>query len=199
MLITMHPGIILLIFSIIFVAELPDKTLFATLMLSTRYPSFLVWLGAAVAFLTHVIIAVTLGRFLTLLPHQVLAVILAVLFFVGAGLALLGKHGLEKDVHLRKLSKQQVHNSWVIFATAFSIIFIGEWGDITQIATANYAAHYHDAFNVAIGATLGLWAVSALAVMTGSRALTAIPPKVLQRVTGLVFLGFGIVSLVSAF
>ena len=198
MLVTMHLGIIALVFIVIFVSELPDKTLFATLILSTRFPSLLVWLGAASAFLVHVLIAVTFGRFLSLLPHRTLEAVIAALFLLGAAMVFFGKHGLEENIKHSRLSQQQVHKPWLVFATAFSVIFIGEWGDLTQIITANYAARYHDTVNVAIGATLGLWAVAALAVIVGVRALTLIPPRILQRVTGLILLGFGIVSLLSA-
>jgi Ca2+/H+ antiporter, TMEM165/GDT1 family len=199
MLVTMHLGIILLVFGITLISELPDKSLLATLVLSTRFPSFLVWLGAALAFLVHVVIAVTVGRFLTLLPHKVLESIIAVLFLLGAALVFSGKHGLDNSVKRRQLSNEQVHKSWLVFATAFSVIFIGEWGDITQIVTADYAARYHDPLNVAIGAIAGLWIVTALAVVVGARLLTLIPPKVLQGVTGVVLLSFGIISLVSIF
>lgn len=195
----MHLGIILLVFGIIFVAELPDKSMVATLVLSTRYPSLLVWLGAALAFLLHVVIAVTIGRFLTLLPHKLLESIIAVLFLLGAALVLSGKYGLGDSVKRAQLSNRQIHKPWLVFVTAFSVIFIGEWGDITQIVTADYAARYHDPINVAFGATLGLWTVTALAVVVGARALKLIPPKVLQRITGLVLVGFGIASLVSIF
>jgi putative Ca2+/H+ antiporter (TMEM165/GDT1 family) len=98
MLVSMHIGIILLVFSIIFVSELPDKSMFATLFLSTRYPSTLVWLGAATAFLVHVIIAVTLGHFLTFLPHKLLESIIAAVFLLGSALVFFGKHGLEKKI-----------------------------------------------------------------------------------------------------
>jgi putative Ca2+/H+ antiporter (TMEM165/GDT1 family) len=198
MLVIMHLGIIALVFSIIFVAELPDKSLFATLILSTRFSSWWVWLGAALAFLVHVVIAVSFGRFLTLLPHRTLGFVIAALFLLGAALVFFGKHGLEDNVKHSTLSSPQAHKPWLVFITAFSVVFIGEWGDITQIVTADYAARYHDPVNVAIGATLGLWTVAALAVLVGTRALTLISPKILQRVTGLVLLGFGIISLISA-
>jgi putative Ca2+/H+ antiporter (TMEM165/GDT1 family) len=198
MLSTMHLSLIVLVFSIIFVAELPDKSLFATLILSSRFPSWLVWLGAASAFLVHVVIAVTFGRFLTLLPHRLLEVVIAGLFLGGAALVFFKKHEFEDEKKHAKLNAKQAHKPWLIFATAFGVIFIGEWGDITQIVTADYAAKYHDPVNVAIGAALGLLTVSALAVAVGSRVLTLIAPKVLQRITGIVLLGFGIISLISA-
>jgi putative Ca2+/H+ antiporter (TMEM165/GDT1 family) len=199
MLLSMHLGIIALVFAVIFVSELPDKSLFATLILSTRYDSFLIWLGAASAFFVHVVIAVTFGHFLTLLPHKLLEVIIAALFLLGAVLVLFGKHGLDENLKQTSIKERQLRSPWLVFGTAFGVIFIGEWGDITQIVTANYAAKYHDALNVAIGSTLGLWSVTALAVIVGARALTVVSPKLLQRITGLVLLVFGIASLFSAF
>ena len=194
----MHFGIIALVFGVMFVAELPDKSLFASLILGSRFPAQYVWLGAATAFLVHVIIAVTAGSLLTLLPHRVLEGVIAALFLAGSVLVFSGRHGLENPPKFHKPGLEVVHHPMKIFATAFGVIFIGEWGDITQIATANYAAKYHDALNVAIGATLGLWTVTALAIVFGTKALTLVPPRILQKVTGLVLLAFGLFSALSA-
>jgi putative Ca2+/H+ antiporter (TMEM165/GDT1 family) len=196
---SMHLTIIALVFGVIFIGELPDKTLFASLVLGSRFPSFYVWLGAASAFLIHVIIAVTAGHFLTLLPHRLLEAIIAALFLTGSLLLFFGKHSLEGEPPPHhKLGAADTHSFWKVFSTSFAVIFVGEWGDITQIATANYAAKYHDIFNVALGATLALWTVTALAIVVGSRALTLIPPKTLQRITGSILLLFAIFSAVSA-
>ena len=194
----MNLGIIALVFVVIFVAELPDKSMFAQLVLSQRFPKWWVWLGAATAFLIHVIIAVTAGKLLTLLPHQILEGVVAALFLFGALLLFFGKHDVDDNLQGRKLNPK-AHSFWKVFATSFGVIFIGEWGDITQIATANYAAKYHDALSVAIGATLGLWTVSAIAVIAGKKALDVVPAKVLQRVTGCILLLFAIISFVSIF
>ncbi len=193
----MHFGIIILVFGVIFVAELPDKSLFASLILGSRYPKSYVWLGAAAAFLVHVIIAVTAGRLLTLLPHRVLELVIGLIFASGAALLFSGKHGFEEPPQPH-LKPKELHSFRKVFGTAFGVIFIGEWGDITQLTTANYAARYHDSLNVAIGAVLGLWAVTALAIFFGTKALGLVPPRVLQTVTGLVLIIFAALSLVSA-
>lgn len=188
----------LLVFVVIFIAELPDKSLFASLVMGSRFPARYVWLGSASAFLVHVLIAVFAGALLTLLPHRALQAIVALLFFAGAALLAFGKHGLE-EIHQPHLPAQAIHKPWRVFGTAFSVIFIGEWGDITQIATANYAAKYHDPVSVGVGATLALWSVCALAVFAGARVLKVIPPKTLQRITVLILLGFGIYSAFGVF
>ena len=78
------------------------------------------------------------------------------------------------------------------------MVFIGEWGDITQIATANYAAKYYDPLTVGIGAVLGLWLVSGLGVTVGARLLRYVPMMLMQRVTAAILAAFGVVSALAA-
>jgi putative Ca2+/H+ antiporter (TMEM165/GDT1 family) len=188
----MNLGILLLVFGIIFVSELPDKSMFAALVLGTKFPSLYVFVGAAAAFLTHVIIAVIAGQALTLLPHRAVEAVVAFLFLAGAALLLFGKHGIEKDP--KPKAGEPTHSFWKVFATTYSIVFIGEWGDITQIMTANYVAKYHDPLSVGIGATLGLWAATAVAVIAGKRILNRIPGALLQRIIAVVLLIFAVIS-----
>lgn len=192
----MNIGIVALVFGVIFIAELPDKSLFASLVLGTKYRAGYVWLGAAAAFLLHVIIAVTAGHALTFLPHKVVETVVALLFLAGGLLLLFGKHGLEEE---EEHPVPKSHSFWKVFSTSFSVVFIGEWGDITQITTANYAAHYHNSFSVGIGALLGLWAVTAFAIIAGSRIVRRIPAKLLQRVTATILLVFAAYSFLQIF
>src|SRR5689334_11315010 len=80
----MDLGVIALTFAAIFVVELPDKTFVAALVLSTRYRVIFVWIGVGLAFLIQTVIAVTLGRLVTLLPEQVVHGVAALIFLVGA-------------------------------------------------------------------------------------------------------------------
>src|ERR1700743_383902 len=54
-------SVIALAYLVVLVAELPDKTMFASLMLGTRFAARWVFLGAAAAFVVHVVIAGTAG------------------------------------------------------------------------------------------------------------------------------------------
>lgn len=60
--------------------------------------------------------------------------------------------------------------------TTFFMVTAAEWGDASQIGTAALVAHLHAPVQVVIGATLGLWAGSALAVGVGRVIGTRIPP-----------------------
>ena len=59
--------LILSTFGIIFLAELPDKTALASLVLATRYPARQVVLGAWLAFLVQTLVAVAAGSLFQLL------------------------------------------------------------------------------------------------------------------------------------
>jgi putative Ca2+/H+ antiporter (TMEM165/GDT1 family) len=75
----------LVCFPLIFLAELPDKTMFASLLMATKGRPARVWLGAAEAFLIHVAIATPVGVALfAVLPHQAIDAVVAFLFFLGA-------------------------------------------------------------------------------------------------------------------
>src|ERR1700722_18347175 len=75
-------------FAVVFVAELPDKTARASLVLGTRYRPLFVFAGVAAAFAMHVVLAVAAGSLLLLLPHRVVEAVVAVLFAAGAVLML---------------------------------------------------------------------------------------------------------------
>jgi putative Ca2+/H+ antiporter (TMEM165/GDT1 family) len=188
-----------IVFGVVFISELPDKSMFASLILSTRYPRLFVWAGAAAAFLVHVVIAVVAGGFLSLLPKTILDFVVAGLFFLGALLIIISKKGdkeAESKVKKTKLAKN--NNFWKVAPTAFGLIFICEWGDITQIVTANYAASYHDPLSVGVGAVLALWLVAAVAVLAGPKIMQHVPAKLLTTIAAAILIAFGSFSLVSA-
>lgn len=180
-------AVVFAVFPIIFLGELPDKTMFASLVLATRGRAFAVWLGAAAAFAVHVVIAVTIGVALFhLLPHRALQAIVAAMFFTGAVLAL---REAKKQQSEEELVEREVASHRRVALTAFVVIFLAEWGDLTQILTANLAAHYHDALSVGVGALLGLWAVAALAVLAGQSVLRVINIATIRIITAVVLFG----------
>jgi putative Ca2+/H+ antiporter (TMEM165/GDT1 family) len=177
-------AVVFAVFPIIFIGELPDKTMFASLVMSTRGRPALVWLGAATAFAVHVVIAVTIGVALFhLLPHQVLDAVVAGMFLVGAALAL---REAVKERQEEELVAKEVASHRRVAVTAFLVIFLAEWGDLTQILTANLAAHYHDPLSVAVGAVLALWAVAGLAVVSGQSLLRLVNIRTVRIVTAVV-------------
>jgi putative Ca2+/H+ antiporter (TMEM165/GDT1 family) len=187
-------AVIAAVFPIIFIGELPDKSMFASLVMAARGRPFAVWLGAAVAFFIHVAIAVTIGvAVFNLLPRRVLDFVVAVLFGFSAYLAF---EAARPSPRVEPLEKP---DSGRVFATAFGVIFVAEWGDLTQVLTANLSARYHAPLSVAVGAALALWAVAGLAVIGGHGLLSRLPTRPLRLVTGSVLTVLALVELVAAF
>lgn len=188
------------VFGITFLAELPDKSLFASLVLSTRYRRLPVWTGASLGFIVHVAIAVTAGQMLTLLPHPILDWVVASLFLAGSAYLLISSLRPEGDADDADAARQGGGQFSFARVTlmSFGVIFLAEWGDITQIATANLAARYADPVAVAVGAALGLSAVAAVAVNVGAKSLKLIPVAWVQRITGTILLAFGLYGIVAA-
>jgi Ca2+/H+ antiporter, TMEM165/GDT1 family len=184
------------VFGLIFLAELPDKTALASLVLGTRYRPLYVWTGAAAAFLVHVSLAVALGSLLTLLPHRLLQAVVGALFLLGAVLLLRGRHG-EEDENLA-IAEGRRPTFFRVASTSFLVILVAEFGDLTQLVTANLAAKYHDPLTVGLGAVLGLWAVAALAIAGGRSLLKVIPISVITRVAAGIMAVLATISIVSA-
>ncbi len=181
-----------LVFVVIFLAELPDKTSLTSLALATRQPPLWVWLGAAVAFLAQTAIAVAAGSAIALVPHLVVRLISGLGFLVFAVL-MWRRH--EEAAGLSTDEKAGAARSLVrVAAQAAVLVFLAEFGDLTQFAIAAMEARMAAPLLVGLSAWLGLVAAAFVAVVVGSRVGSLVEPARLQRVAALVFaaLGFGV-------
>jgi Ca2+/H+ antiporter, TMEM165/GDT1 family len=187
----------LTVFPIIFIGEFPDKTMFASLVMSTRGRPFRVWLGAASAFAIHVAIATTVGVTLFhVLPRRAVDAGVAALFLGGAVLAL--REGLRERQHEAR-EEELVAAERRTFGgrpllTAFVVIFLAEWGDLTQILTANLAARYHSPLSVGLGSVLALWTVAGIAVASGQGLMKFVKITTIRFVTATGLVGLAAYS-----
>jgi putative Ca2+/H+ antiporter (TMEM165/GDT1 family) len=185
------------VFAVIALAELPDKTMIATLIMGSRARASAVAIGSSAAFVVHMAIAVIAGHFLTLLPHRSLEAVVTVLFLGGAAYLLFvpEKEEIEKG---EQEAKAEVPSTALREATtAFMVIFIGEWGDLSQLLAANFVAQTHQPYAVFLGASLALITVATAAAFGGRALLKIIPVAAIRRGGGFVLLGFGIWNLVK--
>jgi putative Ca2+/H+ antiporter (TMEM165/GDT1 family) len=191
-------AVIATVFGLVFVAELPDKTAVAGLVLGTRFPWRWVFAGIAAAFATHVVIAVAAGSLLSLLPRRPVEIVVAVLFLLGA--VLIWREGLEteEDEEAAVEAVPETAGFWRVASLGYGVIFVAEWGDLTQILTANLAAKYHDALSVGIGAVLGLWAVGLLAILGGKTLLRVLPILWITRIAAAVMVALAVYSVTEA-
>ncbi|MEU0739341.1 TMEM165/GDT1 family protein [Streptomyces sp. NPDC006134] len=182
-----------LVFGVVFLAELPDKTALAGLVLGTRYRASYVFAGVAAAFALHVALAVAAGSVLTLLPQQLVHALTGVLFLGGAAMLLMKKD--EDDEEIRKPENQSF---WKVSGAGFMLILVAEFGDLTQIMTANLAARYDDPLSVGLGAVLALWAVAGLGIVGGKALMKRVPLRLITQIAALLMLGLGLWSLWEA-
>ncbi len=184
-------------FLVVLAVELPDKTLMATLVLSSRYRAAPVLLGVSAAFVVQSLIAVLAGSVITLLPRAVVLGVVAVLFLLGA--VLLVRESLRPaEVDGDASSGRQAGVSFLRAAvTSFGVLFAAEWGDASQLATAAMAARYQAAVAVFVGATAALVGIAALAVFVGRTVLKYVPLHLIQRVAAAMFAGFAVWALVE--
>lgn len=187
---------IAVVFAAVFLAELPDKTMFATLLLSTRYRSrSAVWAGVSVAYVGHVVVASVLGGFLSRLPREPVQATIGGLF-VAAGLWVLwSSRGTEREESDAKAAPDRV--TWRrTFIVAASTVGVAEFADITQLATAGFAASTGRPVAVGIGAAAALVSVSGLAVLAGRWLVSRVPLRFVQRGAGVLFIALGVVALI---
>jgi Ca2+/H+ antiporter, TMEM165/GDT1 family len=173
-------------FILVLPVELPDKTLFATLVLATRFKPWPVFVGVGAAFGLQVAIAVTAGSLLTLLPDAVVSSIV-----------------LWRSVRSSAEEEDDVveappHPSFLkTAAISFGVLFAAEWGDLSQLATAGLAARYDDPVSVFIGAWAALLVVSGLAVFLGKKLADKLPIRLIRIVAASLFSIFAVIAVIE--
>lgn len=184
-------------FLIIFVAELPDKTSLAALALATRYRARDVIAGAWLAFAVQTAIAVAAGSVLRLLPSRPVHLLAGVGFLVFAVLALRREEEEEEieEVHAVERASARRRAPWI---SSFLVVFAAEFGDLTQISTANLVAETRQPLAVAAGALLALWAVALIATVAGAQLGRFLAPRALKLASAILFAIVGIVVIVQA-
>ena len=181
--------------AVVFPAELPDKSALASLMLGSRYRPLYVFAGVAAAFAVHVVLALVAGGLLALLPHRVLSAIVAVLFGAGAVLLVFGRR---EDDTVDKAAAETPPTFVRVAATSFIVVFLGEFGDLTQIVIVNLAARYNDPVAVGTGALIALWGVAALAIAGGRGLLKVVPVRIVTLIGAGVMAVLAVLSLINA-
>ena len=187
------------IFASIFIAELPDKTAFATLLLATKAKPLPVFGGVALAFLVQTTVATLAGSLIALLPAHWVHLGAGVMFFVFSWQMWRSRFEAESeaepavDGHVKGLS------FWSSAWSAFLVIFIAEWGDLTQLATASFVAKYRsEKITVFCAALLALWSVTLCAVVLGQNAAKYINPVAVKKYGAGLFALIGVYFVMTA-
>ena len=180
----MHWATVVTAFATIFVAELPDKTM-----------------------MVQVTIATVAGRLLDLLPDRPVKLVVATMFAIGA--VLLWRTSAKEDEAVQEEAEAEIAAAargavtdrtmpWQrVSATVFGIVFLAEWGDLTQIATASLATN-GEALSVWVGASLAMITVAGIGAAAGQALLRVLPERMLHRIAAVIFGILSVVFLISA-
>jgi len=164
-------------------AELGDKTQLLVLLLSLKTKKHLhLLLGVMLAFLVVDGIAILVGEWITnILPTNLIKILSGVIFIIFGLLILRSK-------------KEEIKNKYCFngpFYSGFALIFLAEWGDKTQIASALFATKY-DGLMVLIGVMTALTLLSAMAIYLGKFISSKIKGESITKIAGILFVLIGI-------
>jgi Ca2+/H+ antiporter, TMEM165/GDT1 family len=187
-------------FALVVPVELPDKTFVATLVLATRYRPLAVWVGVAAAFGIQCLVAVTAGRLIALLPDRPVQLVAAGLFLVGAILLIRSaRHAAaeereQEEKYEQRLGRERRTGMSAVVAS-FLVLFVAEWGDLSQLLTAGLVARGGHPFGVFLGSWAGLALVSGAAVLLGKVLMRYVSLTVVQYVGGAIC---GVLAIITA-
>ena len=186
----LDPRIFATVFGVIFIAELPDKTAVAALVLATRHRPLPVFLGTALALVVQSFVAVAAGGILSLLPARPVHIAAGLVFLVSA--VFMWRRDEEEEESRDGNDTGKPEEFRRALWKSFLVVFIAEWGDLTQLGTAALAARYKAPLTVFFAASSALCLVAALAVFLGNRLSAVIHPRHTQRAAAVVFVLLGI-------
>ena len=172
--------------SLIFMAEMGDKTQIIAMTFATQYMVRHVLSGVALGVLANHGIAIVLGALIgSVITGDMVNIIAGGLFIF------FGWNALRMEESEDIENKIKVHPVWTV-ALAF---FIGELGDKTQLTAMALSAEAEFPAIILAGTTAGMVATSGLGIFVGSRIGGRIPEIGLKIASSLVFLGFGMTKL----
>ncbi len=161
------PAAFLSAFGLVFLAELPEKTALAALVLATRFRLRSVLAGAWAALTLQTVIASVAGSLLHLLPARPIHIVTGIGFLAFAVLAL--REDEEKELQEAALERKRRLPPFAIY---FLVVFAAEFGDLTQLATAALVARASNPIPPALRALGGVLSASSVAA-TGDRRRAA--------------------------
>lgn len=191
-------------FSIVFISELGDKTQLLVLSFSSKDKIFKILLGVALgSFFSHGI-AILFGSTVSLLENSSLQFIIGLitcLSFILMGILtlipkkeILSMENNKKENFFNKITSLKINYCLLI---AFCIA-IGELGDKTFLASIGLGIQYPDfKISLILGAVSAMVICNFIAIIFGRFLNKYISQKSMEKLSGILFLIFGIVLFFS--
>jgi putative Ca2+/H+ antiporter (TMEM165/GDT1 family) len=175
-------------FSLLFLAEMGDKSQFIAMTLACRCRTLPVVVGVLSAFLVLNLLAVGVGQALfEWVPQRVVLLLAGGLFRPFAYRSWLDSAAADEE------ASELIAQGPLL--TSFLMIFLAELGDKTQLAMIGLAAGTGSPASVLVGGTLALWSVSLIGILVGGSLLRRVSPVWMHRAAAGLFLVFGLLAL----
>ncbi|MBV9387145.1 MAG: TMEM165/GDT1 family protein [Chroococcidiopsidaceae cyanobacterium CP_BM_ER_R8_30] len=192
---------------LLILVALGDQTFYVAAMLATRYSRWLIYVGATAALLLTTVLAVIVGKAVSVVPQFEVIHNAEIALFIGCGVRLLYQAARMPANVPDAIVKQAVDvvretelvskpHRLEIILKAFWLTFTSGWGNLSQVGTFALAISYNQV-GVAIGAILGHGFSTVIAVVAGWNLARCIPRRTLTFARGLLFLCFGIAVLMQ--
>lgn len=181
----------LLTSSLVFVAELGDKSQLLALAFAARYRWWIVLAALACATAIIQAIAVAAGQAIGAFVPVELATGIAGLLFAGFGIWTI-REAQQAQRHHRLTVIGRHFGPFLMIAATF---FVAELGDKTMLTALAISSAQQSFLAVWLGATAGMIAADAIAVAAGVFAGKRLSYRVIGTLAGLVFCAVGLVML----
>lgn len=182
-------GVFFVSLSLVFIAEMGDKTQLAAMALAAEYSAWKVITGISIAVAVLNMLAVMVGSYATgAIPLYIIRIAASVIFLLFGILNLKDEDENEKE---RKFKLGAV------IATALTF-FIGELGDKTQIMTITLSAKYGNPYLVFAGSSVGMLLADSLGIIVGASLFRKIPKKAVKIMSSAIFIIFGMLGLIES-
>lgn len=185
----MDLSILLSSFSLVFLAEMGDKSQLLAMTLAHRYRAASVIAGTFAAFALLNLLGVLAGGVLAELVPRALVLLVAAALFLYFG------YRSWREADGAEEAQTEAGPKGRGLVVSFTLIFVAELGDKTQLAVITLAAGTGDIWAVFAGGTLALWSVSLLGILFGCTLLRRLPQHWVHRAAALLFVAFGLLAL----
>ena len=188
-------------FILIFISELGDKTQLLVLSFSSKLKAKNIVLGVAIgSFLSHglaIVFGSILGNIDNILFQYVLKFVTYISFIVFGIISLVKINN--NDVNINKNNNKLRTNFGYILFIALTIA-IGEFGDKTFLASIGLGIEYSIyKLSLVCGAVLGMVVSDLIAIIFGKILSNKLPENLMQKLSGVLFLIFGIMGIIRIF
>lgn len=191
-------------FGLVFIAELGDKTQLAVMTQTCKFGRpWPVFLGASIALSATTALGAVGGSVLGYLIPPIVMRMVAALAFVVMGVLIWRESAKQEascEVTLEaagecadpKLMARRTRWHWAAFLSTFTLLFVAEMGDKTQLAVVGLTSKQAAPWPVFAGGALALVTVTALGVIGGQQLCRIIPERLLLRISAGAFVLMGI-------